>query len=125
MNERLAYERAVHKQRMRTEIAQVKREANFYINNAEKNQTVKRIKERKQKRGETVDDDDSKEIEVTQRLTEDEIKSKRKRKIDEMSRKKVKKPKIADGDVNKKSLAASTSFINKLFLRASAGDDDD
>jgi hypothetical protein len=39
---------------MRTEITQVKREANFYIQNAERNQTMKRIKERKMKRGELV-----------------------------------------------------------------------
>ena len=31
LNERLAYEKAVHQQRLRTEIAKVKRESNFYI----------------------------------------------------------------------------------------------
>ncbi|CAG2249769.1 ABT1 [Mytilus edulis] len=128
LNERLAYERAVHKQRMRTEIAQVKREANFYIQNAEKSRTIKHIKERKLKRGETFDEPSSdRSIEVSQRSTEEEIMNKRKRKLSaRISDKTMKKPKGTETElVNKKSLAAQKSFINKLFSKSSAASDED
>lgn len=42
LNERLAYEKAVHQQRMRTEIAQVKRETNFYIEAIDKSRKLQR-----------------------------------------------------------------------------------
>lgn len=42
LNERLAYEKAVHQQRMRTEIAQVKRETNYFIESVEKSKKLKR-----------------------------------------------------------------------------------
>ncbi|XP_071141637.1 uncharacterized protein [Mytilus edulis] len=128
LNERLAYERAVHKQRMRTEIAQVKREANFYIQNAEKSRTIKHIKERKLKRGETFDEPSSdRSIEVSQRSTEEEIMNKRKRKLSaRISDKTMKKTKGTETVlVNKKSLAAQKSFINKLFSKSSAASDED
>lgn len=50
LNERLAYEKAVHQQRLRTEIAKVKRESNFYIQNVERNEKRKR-QEKKQVEG--------------------------------------------------------------------------
>lgn len=53
LNERLAYEKAVHTQRMRTEISQAKREADFHIQNMEKQ---KHIDKRKGKqKGPTTD----------------------------------------------------------------------
>ena len=61
LSERLAYEKAVHQQRMRTEIAQVKRETNFFIENVDKS---KRLKKKMDKLQDWV---------VTQRQTEDEI----------------------------------------------------
>ena len=39
---RLAYEKASHQQRMRTEIAQVKRETNFFIENVDKSKRLKK-----------------------------------------------------------------------------------
>lgn len=42
LNERLAYERAVHQQRMRSEIAQVKRETNFFIESVDKSKKLKK-----------------------------------------------------------------------------------
>lgn len=113
---------------MRTEIAQVKREANFYIQNAEKSRTIKHIKERKLKRGETFDEPSSdRSIEVSQRSTEEEIMNKRKRKLSaRISDKTMKKPKGTETElVNKKSLAAQKSFINKLFSKSSAASDED
>lgn len=43
LSERLAYEKAVHDQRMRTEISQAKRETNFYKNAVDKNRTLQRL----------------------------------------------------------------------------------
>jgi ESF2/ABP1 family protein len=42
LNERLAYERAVHQQRMRTEIAQVKRETNFFVEAVDQSKKLKK-----------------------------------------------------------------------------------
>ena len=42
LNERLAYEKAVHQQRMRNEIAQVKRETNFFIEAVDKSKKMQR-----------------------------------------------------------------------------------
>ena len=44
MTERLAYERAVHNHRLRNEISQAKREANFISYNFEKSQKLKKNK---------------------------------------------------------------------------------
>jgi ESF2/ABP1 family protein len=48
LNERLAYERAVHKQRLRTEIAQAKREANFISHNTEISEKLRKRKDKLQ-----------------------------------------------------------------------------
>lgn len=48
MNERLAYERAVHQQRLRTEIAQAKREANIISHNSEKSQKLHKRRDKLQ-----------------------------------------------------------------------------
>ncbi len=61
LNERLAYEKAVRQQRMRTEIAQVKRETNFFIESVDKS---KRLKKKMDK---------LEGWSVTQRSTEEEI----------------------------------------------------
>lgn len=42
LSERLAYEKAVRQQRMQNEIAQVKREANFFIESVEKSHKIRR-----------------------------------------------------------------------------------
>ncbi|XP_076380917.1 activator of basal transcription 1 [Megalopta genalis] len=49
LSERLAYERAVRKQRLRTEIAQAKREANFFSQNVDISKKLRR----KQQQGES------------------------------------------------------------------------
>lgn len=80
LNERLAYEKAVHAQRMRTEISQAKREANFYIQNAEKDKLRQKKLKKKLKNSEDLDmhDDSEKVYEVRLKETEDEIIGKRK-----------------------------------------------
>jgi len=42
LSERLAYERAVHKQRLLTEIAQAKREVNFFSYNIDRSKKLRR-----------------------------------------------------------------------------------
>ncbi|CAD5111660.1 DgyrCDS946 [Dimorphilus gyrociliatus] len=44
LNERLAYEKAVHQQRMRTEVSQAKKVASFFKDNVEKSKMLKRKK---------------------------------------------------------------------------------
>lgn len=57
---RLAYERQVHRQKLRTEIAQAKKETNFYIENVEKKKVMDRMKERhKKKMGSSDQQEDS------------------------------------------------------------------
>ncbi|XP_025997518.1 activator of basal transcription 1 [Solenopsis invicta] len=66
LNERLAYERAVHKQRLLTEIAQAKREVNFFSYNVDRSKKL----HKKHKQGEET----TFELpEVKQRDTDNEI----------------------------------------------------
>uniref|UniRef100_S4R4X1 Activator of basal transcription 1 n=1 Tax=Petromyzon marinus TaxID=7757 RepID=S4R4X1_PETMA len=46
LSERLAYERTVRNQRLRTEIAQAKKETGFYVANVERSATLGRLAER-------------------------------------------------------------------------------
>ena len=50
----VAYEKATKEQRMRTEISQAKREANFYIQNVEKGKAIDAMETRKRKRADQV-----------------------------------------------------------------------
>ncbi|XP_076302825.1 activator of basal transcription 1-like, partial [Lasioglossum baleicum] len=45
LSERLAYERAVRKQRLQTEIAQAKREANFFSHNIDRSRKLRRAQQ--------------------------------------------------------------------------------
>ena len=125
LNERLAYEKAVHSQRMRTEISQAKREANFYIQNAEKNERQRKMKKKKLKDSlETNKNEDSsdKVYEVRLKDTEEEIVGKRKRQVDTdrpSSKRKLSEP-------SKKSLAkGGKSFLTKIFSGGLDAEDDE
>lgn len=61
LNERLAYEKAVRQQRMRTEIALVKRETNFFIESVDHSKKLKKKMDKLEGWN------------VTQRVTEEEI----------------------------------------------------
>lgn len=61
LNERLAYEKAVRQQRMRTEIAQVKRETNFFIESVDQSKKLRKKMDKLEGWN------------VTQRSTEEEI----------------------------------------------------
>ncbi|XP_011861027.1 PREDICTED: activator of basal transcription 1-like [Vollenhovia emeryi] len=70
LSERLAYERAVHKQRLLTEIAQAKREVNFFSYNVEKSKKLRKKKERGEEKP-------FKLPEVKQRETDNEIRNRK------------------------------------------------
>ncbi|GAB1868022.1 Activator of basal transcription 1 [Camponotus japonicus] len=75
LSERLAYERAVHKQRLLTEIAQAKREVNFFSHNVDRSKKLVK----KQKQGEET----TFELpEVKQRDTDSEIRNRKAEKMD-------------------------------------------
>lgn len=69
LSERLAYERAVHKQRLLTEIAQAKREVNFFSYNVDRSKKLRK----KQEQGQET----SFELSVKQRETDSEIRNKK------------------------------------------------
>lgn len=54
MNERLAYERAVYRQKMRNEISQAKREANFFSLNMNKSEKYKKKLQKESSNSNTV-----------------------------------------------------------------------
>ncbi|CAM9440944.1 activator of basal transcription 1 [Lampetra fluviatilis] len=54
LSERLAYERTVRNQRLRTEIAQAKKETGFYVANVERSATLGRLAERRKKQAATA-----------------------------------------------------------------------
>jgi len=107
LNERLAYERAVHSQRMRTEISQVKKETNFYIQNVERTERQKQM----QKRGKQVPEKEGdRDWDFTQKETEEARALKRKAADSADAGQKGKKKKT---DVKKASL--SSSLMQSIF----------
>ncbi|XP_050445754.1 activator of basal transcription 1-like [Cataglyphis hispanica] len=75
LSERLAYERAVHKQRLLTEIAQAKREVNFFSYNVDRSKKL--LKKHKQGEETTFE-----LHEIKQRDADSEIRSRKAEKID-------------------------------------------
>ncbi|CAH1774222.1 unnamed protein product, partial [Owenia fusiformis] len=116
LNERLAYESAVHTHRMRTEIAQVKKETNFYIDNIEKRKAFKRIEKKKER---TLN---LRPWEFHQAATEDEIQDKKRK------RKGVEDEKVPEKKKQKGSDAAvgnNKSFMKRIFSGGLQADDSD
>ncbi|XP_045182318.2 activator of basal transcription 1-like [Mercenaria mercenaria] len=127
LNERLAYEKAVHAQRMRAEISQAKREANFHIQNAEKNERQKFIEKKQRKRkeakvlesegNETLNEDKN----INERVnvirlkeTDDEIRNKRKLKNKTVLEGAKKQKLVSDGE-KVKDLGKRKAFLSKIF----------
>ncbi|XP_041861031.1 activator of basal transcription 1 [Melanotaenia boesemani] len=77
LSERLAYEQTVLQQRLRTEVSQAKRETNFYLNNVEKSTHLDKQRKKRLRDGEQVDE---KTWDFTQRQTEEDIQTKKRRK---------------------------------------------
>ena len=116
LNERLAYEKAVHQQRMRTEISQVKKETNFFIDNLNQSEKMKKKAKKKNNNSEpesknedgaeVKDPNKDREWTFRQRETEDEILDKKLKKVKQGKVKKAKNP------INK---GLSKSFLQSIF----------
>lgn len=106
LSERLAYEQTVLQQRLRTEVSQAKRETNFYLNNVEKSAHMDKLKKKRQREGQQVDE---KTWDFTQRQTEEEIQMK-KRKKDTVAKKHQDKARL----IQQKS-QSNVSLLAKIF----------
>lgn len=105
LNERLAYERAVRKQRLRIEIAQVKKETGFFVQNLEKNKVLKRL-EKKQKLNLQSQ---QREWSFKQKKTDDEIV------LQNLSDKANAVPSMKKAQHKVTSAATNTNFLKTLF----------
>ncbi len=132
LNERLAYERAVHQQRMRAEISQVKKESNFYIQNVEKNERLKKVEKKLKKKqsaegtsAETSESVFGRDWDYQQRQTDQEKVEKRKRKLqeDDTGQQKKRKEDSKKRDISKAS--QNKSFLKSLFSGGVAVEESD
>ncbi|XP_061590651.1 activator of basal transcription 1 [Cololabis saira] len=105
LSERLAYEQTVLQQRLRTEVSQAKRETTFYLNNVEKATRMDKLRRKRQRDGEQVEE---KTWEFTQHPTEEEIQTKKK--------KKKKKDSITHNQPGKAHIIGQKSQSNVLLL---------
>ncbi|KAJ8015875.1 hypothetical protein DPEC_G00001070 [Dallia pectoralis] len=117
LSERLAYEMTVLQQRLRTEISQAKRETNFYLANVEKSQNMDKLRKRREKKGEKIEE---KTWDFNQRRTEDEIQISRLRK-QTMSKKNLLKAQEKAKDIQQKS-QSNVSLLAKIFNSSKAKD---
>ena len=119
LNERLAYEKAVHQQRMRTEISQVKKETNFFIDNLNHSEKMKKkAKKQKNKVPENTDKEEkSEEMENNNQDKDREWTFRQRETEDEIVKKKLKG--VKQGKVKKKtnpiSKGLSKSFLQSIF----------
>ncbi|KAL4217774.1 Activator of basal transcription 1 [Mactra antiquata] len=124
LNESLAYEKAVHKQRMRTEISQAKREAEFHIANMQKQQHVEERKGKKKASNTDNDDEIEEEAENNvinlNNVNEDLLEAKSVHKQYKGSRKRVADVSDEDNNVQKKK-----AFLSKVFASGLDSDNDD
>lgn len=102
---------------MRTEISQAKKETNFYLASVEKSQNLQKLKKKKEKKGEVVEE---KSWNFAQRPTEEEIQMKR-IKDKGMSEKNLQKAKEKSKAIQEKS-QSNVSLLAKIFNRDRAQD---
>ncbi|KAM7405375.1 hypothetical protein PAMP_012642 [Pampus punctatissimus] len=107
LSERLAYEQTVMQQRLRTEVSQAKRETNFYLNNVDKSAHLDKLRKKRQRDGQQVDD---KTWDFTQRQTEEEIQNKKKKRKDSVTQKQLDKARL----IQQKS-QSNVSLLAKIF----------
>ncbi|KAI5095376.1 activator of basal transcription 1, partial [Silurus meridionalis] len=112
LSERLAYEQTVYQQRMRTEISQAKRETNFYLASVEKSQTLDRLRKKRAKKGEVVEE---KGWDFTQRRTEDEMRLKK----SGLSKKNLQKAQEKSRAIQEKAQSNAT-LLAKIFSRGAS-----
>ncbi|XP_026224156.1 activator of basal transcription 1 [Anabas testudineus] len=107
LSERLAYEQTILQQRLRTEVSQAKRETNFYLNNVEKSSHLDKLRRKRQRDGQQVEE---KMWDFSQRQTEEEIQIKKKRKKDSVSQEHLDKARL----IQQKS-QSNVSLLVKIF----------
>ncbi|XP_071369431.1 activator of basal transcription 1 [Centroberyx affinis] len=108
LSERLAYEQTVLQQRLRTEVSQAKRETSFYLNNVEKSLHQDKVRKRRQRDGQQVEE---KSWDFTQRRTEEEIQMKKlKKEKNSISQKHLDKARL----LQQKS-QSNVSLLAKIF----------
>lgn len=117
LSERLAYEQTVYHQRMRTEISQAKRETNFYLASVEKSQTLDRLRKKRAKKGEVVEE---KGWDFTQRRTEEEMRLERMKKRG-LSKKNLQKAQEKSRAIQEKA-QSNVSLLAKIFSRGASHD---
>ncbi|XP_053360271.1 activator of basal transcription 1 [Clarias gariepinus] len=117
LSERLAYEQTVYQQRMRTEISQAKRETNFYLASVEKSQTLDRLRKKRAKKGEVVEE---KGWDFTQRRTEEEMRLERMKKTG-LSKKNLQKAQEKSRAIQEKA-QSNVSLLAKIFSKGSSHD---
>ncbi|XP_053091793.1 activator of basal transcription 1 [Pangasianodon hypophthalmus] len=117
LSERLAYEQTVYQQRMRTEISQAKRETNFYLASVEKSQTLDRLRKKRAKKGEVVEE---KGWDFTQRRTEEEMRLERMKKSG-LSKKNLLKAQEKSKAIQEKA-QSNVSLLAKIFSRGTSHD---
>ncbi|KAL6118989.1 abt1 [Pungitius sinensis] len=105
LSERLAYEQTVLQQRLRTEVSQAKRETNFYLSNVDKSAHLDLVRRKRQRDGQQVEE---KTWDFTQRPTEDEIQTKKKK--DSFTHKQLDKARL----IQQKS-QSNVSLLAKIF----------
>ncbi|XP_062854648.1 activator of basal transcription 1 [Trichomycterus rosablanca] len=110
LSERLAYEQTVYQQRMRTEISQAKRETNFYLASVEKSQTLDRLRKKRAKKGEVMEE---KGWDFTQRRTEEEMRLERMKKSG-LSKKNLQKAQEKSRAIQEKA-QSNVSLLAKIF----------
>ncbi|KAG8003075.1 Activator of basal transcription 1 [Nibea albiflora] len=106
LSERLAYEQTVLQQRLRTEVSQAKKETNFYLNNVDKSAHLDKLRKKRQRDGQQVDE---RMWDFTQRQTEDEIQM-RKKKKNSVTQKHIDKARL----IQQKS-QSNVSLLAKIF----------
>ncbi len=125
LNERLAYEREVFKQRLRTEVAQAKKETGFYLQNVERSKLLEKAAKKRKRKANDDDDGDTedavdkkttREWTFKQRRTEEEILS-RKARTDSKDKSNRKQRGHKQGQMKKDLLAGRNAASNKSFLR--------
>ncbi|XP_014676263.1 PREDICTED: activator of basal transcription 1-like [Priapulus caudatus] len=94
LSERLAYEKAVHVQRLRTEVAQAKREATAFATNVEKGRQLSAHERRAAARGDAWEE---RRVDVAQRATDEEVRETRRRR--RKGEKAKRKPRGGDGEL--------------------------
>ena len=112
LNERLAYEKAVRQQRLRTEVSQAKREVNFYTQKVEQNRILRKLEKKSTAKGEEFK---QRNWGFKQHDTEEEIVA-RKRKLKESESMASLKRQRGSGKQEKGDIAKRAAD-NKSFLR--------